>query len=266
MKRWMMMVAGVIAVSGIAACSSSDSVAPADGGPLASLGTKGGTDSSAGGSSTTPTSNGPTAQFSLDEHRATLQVGRNYTLGAYALDAKGVRVAKPVTWRSSNTAVATVIDGLVSGQAVKGYVSGRAVGSATIYASVDGFTDSATVTVVPAQSPVDSPSPVSQFNLTVIAFGSLDAADSSKHELVPGATISLFRIGGVQGDTLSQPQPAGTAVTDANGEVKFSQLIGGAYAVHVVPPANSPYAEFQTDFGPPTSTDDTYRALLARKK
>ena len=262
MKR-LMMVASVIAVTGIAACSASDSVTPPDGAPSSSLGSTGGTgggDSSAGGPTSNPTSNGPAVILKLTPRTFELGMGYSREILATVLDAKGVRVVKPVTWRSSNTAIVTVND--------TGVVFGKALGTAKVYASIDGLSDSATVTVVtPSPTPTPIPDPhrapaVAQFNLKVIVFGSISSPDTSQSERVPGATITLFR---VSGDSLSPPQLAGSAVTDANGEAKFGQLAGGAYSMKIVPPANSPFLELDTGFAPPTLPDITIGTLLRRK-
>jgi hypothetical protein len=263
MKR-LMMVASVIAVTGIVACSASDSAAPPDGVPSSNLGSTGGTgggDSSAGGPTSNPTSNGPAVILKLAPRTFELGMGYSREILATVVDAKGLPVRKPVTWRSSNTAIVTVND--------TGVVFGKALGTAKVYASIDGLSDSATVTVVtPSPTPTPTPTPtpgVAQFNLKVIVFGSISSPDTSQSERLPGATITLFRMSGVSGDSLSQPQLAGSAVTDANGEAKFSQLAGGTYSMKIVPPANSPFLELDTGFGPPTLPDITIGTLLRRK-
>jgi uncharacterized protein YjdB len=78
---------------------------------------------------------------------ATVQTGLTITLAAEALDASGAEViGRPVNWASSNSAIASV--------SAAGQVTGVAVGSATITATIDGIPGTATVTVtsVPAAS------------------------------------------------------------------------------------------------------------------
>lgn len=78
---------------------------------------------------------------------ATVQTGVTITLAAEALDASGAEViGRPVTWASSNTAVASV--------SAAGQVTGVALGTATITATIDGIPGTAAVTVtdVPATS------------------------------------------------------------------------------------------------------------------
>lgn len=258
MKRWLM-VAGVMAVTGIAACSSSDSVAPI-GGPSSNLGTPGktgGKDSSQGGSPTTPPSAGPAKTLSLSTHALDMARGYYAVVVATARDAAGVRVAKAVTWRSSNNTIVTVDTG--------GLVRANAVGSAKLYASIDGLTDSVAITVFAAPlgpPPSDSAKAVAQFNLTVSAFGSVSVADTTSAVRIPGATVNLFRVGDANGTPFDQPQPAGSAVTNANGEAQFSQLAGGSYSIRVTPPANSGYLAQEASIWPPSQSEVSVKVLL----
>jgi hypothetical protein len=177
---------------------------------------------------------------------------------ATARNAGGHIVARPISWRSSDTAVAIASD--------TGVVFAVAVGTAKIYASVDGFTDSATVTVIPAPPPPPPPpGPVAEFNMTVVAIGPIPGTDTSQTERVAGATVTLMRIGGISGDTLTTPVDAGSAITNANGEARFFQLVGGSYSIRVTPPATSAYAETLTGIGPPTLNDISVYVTLRRK-
>jgi len=234
MKRWIALAVAGSVVAGIAACGS-DSLEP--------LLDRGGS-----------TAHSITSGLSLTPHRLTLPLGFYGHISALARDSAGITVLKPVSWRSSNAAMVTVGD--------TGLIYGKSVGSATVYATVDGITDSAMVSIVPATaSPIDSTptdtvppptvvAPVSSFELHVVAKG-LNGADTTKSELVAGATVTLLRTGGVNGDTLSTPEPAGTAVTGANGEATFAHLAGGSYTIHVAPPAGSPYRAAERAIAPP---------------
>jgi uncharacterized protein YjdB len=72
----------------------------------------------------------------------TVQVGDKVTLTATVKDVTGAVVTdRPVTWTSSNTAVATVSTG--------GIVTGRSAGTAVITATSGGRSGSATVLVIP---------------------------------------------------------------------------------------------------------------------
>ncbi|MEW5916193.1 MAG: Ig-like domain-containing protein, partial [Gemmatimonadota bacterium] len=73
---------------------------------------------------------------------ATISVAGSLTLQAEALDASGAPViGRPVTWTSSNEAVAIV--------SVNGVVAGISAGSVTIVATIDGRSGSAVITVAP---------------------------------------------------------------------------------------------------------------------
>jgi hypothetical protein len=225
--------------------------------PLAGISPSGATDSS----NTPPTSNGPVASVSVSPHEMMLPKGWSREVLATALDANGGQVAKKASWRSGDVNIVTVGD--------SGVVFGKALGTTKVYGTVDGFTDSATVTVIDAP-PQSNPPPatpgVAQFDYTVIVSGSLGAGmDTTKSELVAGVTVTLTRIGGVNGDTLATPVAAGSAVTDANGVASFRSLAGGSYAIDLVPPASSPYAATRTGIGPPHVTDVRSGFILLRK-
>jgi len=256
MKSWMSF-AVFATIAGVAACGS-DSVGPTIGnGPAVTRGTTTGGDTSQTGSGTTPTSNGPVASFSVSPHEAILPLGYYASISAIARDAAGVRVIKAIAWRSSNTAVVLASD--------TGIVYGKALGTAKIYASVDGFIDSTTVTVVPAPTaPPSLPAPVPNFALKVVALGAIVGADTSRAERVSGATVTVVRTNGVTGDTLATPQTLGTGTTDANGEAKFTQLPAGFYTIRVAPPAGSPYTAAQTSIYPPRS-DDIFVTVTMRR-
>jgi hypothetical protein len=265
MTRWMqLMVAGAVVVA--VACGS-DVSAPVDGPPLATKGKSGGTDTSKGGGGNPggggQTSNGPVASVTLDPHSVSLPLGYYAALRATARDAAGVRVIKAASWRSSDASVAIASD--------TGVVYARALGTAKIYATVDGHTDSATVTVTPAPPPPPPPNPptpvqgVAEFNMTVVAMGAISGTDTTHTERIAGASVTLMRIGGVSGDSLATPVSAGSAVTNANGEARFTRLAGGSYTIRVTPPASSAYAETLTGIGAPTLNDISVHVTLRRK-
>ena len=245
-----------LAVAGMIAAACGDtSRSPLPSGPLAGLSGSGGQDSSHTPPATPPkTSNGPVVSVQVSPQQMTLPRGFYRELIATALDAQGVRVDHKATWRSSD---ASIVDMQIAGDS--GVAFGKALGTAKVYATVDGHTDSATVTVIdaPPQTPPPSSEPgVAQFNFAVIVSGSLGAGlDTSKTELVPGATVKLTRLGGVSGDTLAAPVDAGSAVTDANGVASFTGLVGGSYTIDITPPADSPWAPMTVGIGPPHVTD-----------
>ena len=248
--------AALVAASSIAAACGDTSRAPSPTGPLSGISGSGGADSSNKPPTTPPpqSSNGPVVSVQVSPQQMTLPKGFYRELIATALDANGSRVDHKATWRSSD---ASIVDMQIAGDS--GVAFGKALGTAKVYATVDGHTDSATVTVVdaPPQTPPPSSEPgVAQFNFAVIVSGSLGVGqDTSKTELVPGATVRLTRTGGVSGDTLAVPVDAGSAVTDANGVASFSGLAGGSYRIDITPPADSPWAPASVGIGPPHVTD-----------
>lgn len=78
------------------------------------------------------------ASVSVTPDAATVAVGGSGELTAVAADAEGNPVAATFAWTSRDESIATVVHGTVTGVAV---------GAAYIVASVDGFADSALVTV-----------------------------------------------------------------------------------------------------------------------
>lgn len=84
----------------------------------------------------------PVASVTISPATANVMVGRTVTLAASVRDASGSALGdRPVSWRSGNEAVATVSQ--------SGVVSGVRAGSAVIFATADGQSDQATVSVTP---------------------------------------------------------------------------------------------------------------------
>ena len=99
-----------------------------------------------GGSSSAPAVNSGVASITPNLSAASVSAGQTVTIGAEAKDAQGnVLGGTALTWQSSNTAVATVAAGVVTG---------LAPGAANISASADGVTSSpVAVTVTAATAP-----------------------------------------------------------------------------------------------------------------
>jgi len=96
--------------------------------------------------------NPPVASVSVSPASSNLFVGRTVQLAATARDAAGnVLTGRSITWSSSASGIASV--------SASGVVSGSAAGSATITATSEGQTGSATITValVPVASVVVAP-------------------------------------------------------------------------------------------------------------
>jgi hypothetical protein len=177
-----------------------------------------------------------------------------FALSVTGFDAGGVRVQDAAaTFNSSDPSVVAIVVKLTDSVAIKAV----ALGTAKIYATINGHTDSTTITVVPATPPSATPTPTAptpgvasfDFNGTIVA--QLAGADTSKTAPVAGAIVKLSRIGTASGDTLSTPVDAGSATTDANGKISFKGLTGGAYAVDITPPAGSALSPFRSGFGAP---------------
>jgi hypothetical protein len=187
-----------------------------------------------------------------------IPLGYYMELGLIALDAKGAQVStKAATWRSADANIVIASD--------TGVIYGKALGTTKVFATIQGHTDSATVTVVPSLPTQPPPPVVASFDLNAVIRGMLPGSDTSKAEPIAGAVVRLSRVGGVTGDTLSQPIDAGSAVADANGAVSFTSLPGGSYAVNITPPAGSPYAALTTGFAPPRTSPMQLQFKLSRK-
>jgi hypothetical protein len=253
-----------VAALGAAACSD-DSNGLTTTAPSQAKGTvaTGGTDTS--NAPPPPVSTGVVASVKVEPSLPTVQVGWYLDMIATAYDANGVRVTgKVATWRVADANILTLSD--------TGSARAIATGVTKIYGTIDGHTDSATVTVIPAvigAPPVTTPPPsspaVASFDLTVKVSGAVVGADTSKVERVAGATVILTRVGGTHGDTLSLSVPAGSAVTDANGVATFTALDGGAYTVNITPPAGSTYESLGGGFGPPSMKNASVAFTLHHK-
>ncbi len=136
-----------------------------------------------------------------------------------------------------------------------------------MYATLDGHTDSAAVTVIAAQSPQSTPPTpgVSSFNLAIVVSGATSVADSSASLPVAGATVTVSRIMTATGDSLSTPDASLTQTSDANGQVHFDALPGGGYQIAITPPAGSPFQAGSSGFGPPTGATIAMRVTLRRR-
>lgn len=261
-------VTSLVAVAALTACGADSTIVP---GPDR-VASASGTDSSSQtptGTDTAhtpppPTSNGPVASVSLSPKQVTLPMGYYAHLVARALDAKGILVAgKRAQWRSSDLAVAVPSD--------TGVIYAKGLGTAKIYATVDAHTDSATITVIaaapPPPPPVDTstvPPAAASFSLTVTAVGVVPGADTSRVEPVAGTVITLTRVMGIAGDSLSPGVVVGTATADAAGVARFKNVPGGYYTILATPPAGSPYQKSTTGIAPPRTSEVSVRVTMRR--
>jgi uncharacterized protein YjdB len=127
----------------------------------------------------------PIASLAVSPKTATLQVGGKVTLTATARDAGGNVIANaPVSWSTSNPAVATVAQGVVTAVAA---------GTATIRATSGSFADSAVITV----STSSTVGPVASVTISpasgIITVGSTQqfsaTAKDANGNVVPGQTF-----------------------------------------------------------------------------
>jgi hypothetical protein len=257
MKRWMHLMIAAAAAVGVA-CGS-DSSAPID--PIAVATKTSGTDSSgnSGGGNTSGTSGNNTVGLVITPSSLTLAVGWSGNFTVATRDANGKLTPKRATLTSSNPSIVAIVGDT-------GLVHAKAVGSATVTATADGATAVASVTVTAAPPPaIPTPPAVSEFSVKIVAAGPIVGTDTSRIERIAGATVKLRRVGGISGDTLKTPIDAGSAVTDANGEVSFSTLPGGSYEVRITPAAGSPYDAGFMIFPPPRSANIGIMMVLRRK-
>jgi Prealbumin-like fold domain/Bacterial Ig-like domain (group 2) len=217
----------------------------------------------AGGTDTTgspATSTGPVASVTLTPKNVTLRMGYYTYFSAAPRDDKGALVTgKRAAWSSSNSAVLVASD--------TGVFYAKAIGSAKVYGTIDGHTDSANVVVIVAAPDTlitPPPAPVSSFNLALSTAGAVAGADTSQSQPVAGVTITVTRVGGVRGDTLNAPIVAGTVTTDANGTASLQNLPGGSYSFAVTPPAGSPFVAMTWGIPAPTIGNVAVRIVLRR--
>ena len=158
----------------------------------------------------------PVVAVSVTPSPATLYVGQTRTFTALPMDSVGgALTGRPVAWRLSDTTLATV-DGA-------GVVTARAVGTATVTATVDGVagTSVVTVAVVPVAAihvlpPADTLESGSTDTLTATAY------DSAGHVLA-GRTFTWTS---ADSSVVAVTQ-AGVVSTRDTGKVTISAMAGG---------------------------------------
>lgn len=112
---------GVLATAGLVACGDSATPSPSAPSPAPAA------------------TRAPVTSITLVPNALALFAGSTGQLVATMLDDHGNVVAATASWHSSNDAIASVDE--------TGSVSAKAAGSAFVYATVDGHTDSASVVV-----------------------------------------------------------------------------------------------------------------------
>ena len=177
-------------------------------------------------------------------------------------------LARQPVIRSANPAILSVD--------TAGVVTGVALGTVRVYATLDAWTDSALVTVAaatdsvpvptPAPTPVPTPTPVPVFQLTttVVALGPASPRDTIRPSVpVAAAQVRVYHLvrdsSGAR-DSLRVGPLAASASTGADGRAVFRDLPSGLYSVQADGPAGQGYGGARLDFGPPTVAD--YRVTL----
>jgi protocatechuate 3,4-dioxygenase beta subunit len=82
---------------------------------------------------------------------------------------------------------------------------------------------------------------------------------------VSGATITLVKVAGVNGDTLNPSITTATTTTDAQGAYRIDNLAPAYYRIDVVAPAGSPYENATSGIGPARETEVKVFVSLLRK-
>ncbi|MEP6492208.1 MAG: Ig-like domain-containing protein [bacterium] len=200
----------------------------------------------------------PAASLVLTPRNLSVSVGASAQITVAARDEHGTLIVRPVTWRSSNPGVATVTVTDTGKAAI-----GKSVGTTFVYATLDGRTDSALVTVAAANSGTPAPPVLRPFNLSVTV-GGLVAGSDSAWLPIAGALVTITRTTIAGADTVvASPLPPQTA--DANGKVRFEAVPGGAYRIAMVPPSGSPHAAATSVIPVQVVAEVSMQFVLARK-
>lgn len=157
----------------------------------------------------------PVASVTVAPSTVSMHAGGTRTLTAVALGSAGEPLDRPITWTTSSSAIATVTGG--------GQVIGVAEGSATITATAEGRSGSATVTVTPVA------------NVTLV---SVVAGSAHSCALDPGGAAYCWgraesgQLGESDPDEICQtdvgPFPCSTVPVPVGGPASFSSLAAGA--------------------------------------
>ncbi|HEY7895882.1 MAG TPA: Ig-like domain-containing protein [Gemmatimonadaceae bacterium] len=157
--------AGAVALVAAIACGSDSVAAPsktvnptggvAGTGNDSSGGSPGDSSHHGGSPGDSSSHGGPQGQrhqwLTITPEAASVQIGHYLELHAVLHDTTGAPISAHVNWRSSDVRIATVGD--------SGLVHGIAAGVVAIFASANGFNDSAEVAVVDSVVPPSSPPP-----------------------------------------------------------------------------------------------------------
>lgn len=204
----------------------------------------------------------PVSSVTVSPATVALDLGASRRLQATATDAAGNALPRPTSWRSGNTAIATVDD--------EGLVRATGAGSATITATVAGVSGTATIEVSPA--PIVSLDP---------AFATITARQNGLES--EAQTIAVSNAGGgvlrglaatvlyddAASGWLSTSFESSSAPTTLRITGDPSGLDPGTYSAQVTVSGEMPSAEavlsvtFQVVSNPPARPDDLTATALS---
>jgi hypothetical protein len=116
--------------------------------------------------------------------------------------------------------------------------------------------------------PVPPPAPlpvVASFNLSGSVVGHEPGTDTTIVVGVANATITLVKVGAVNGDTLQPSVTTATTTTDGQGAFRIEHLAPAYYRIDITTPAGSPYANGTSGIGPARETEVKLYIALARQ-
>jgi uncharacterized protein YjdB len=230
--------------TGIASISSSTTTsAQILAGPGAGTATITGTSGAKNGTATIIVSAVPVDSVHVAAPQDTITVGHQETLTATAFDSSGnVLTGRPVTWRSSNNAVATVN--------AAGTVNTLQPGAVVIFATISGVAGSATLQINPVPIASVTITPATD---TLMVGGQLQLADTVRDSLgnvVANPTVTW----NTTSPSVAQVTSSGVVIAEGVGTATITATSGGktgtnttvvtaaVTAVHVAPALDTIFA------------------------
>ncbi len=230
--------------TGIASISSSTTTsAQILAGPGAGTATITGTSGAKNGTATIIVSAVPVDSVHVAAPQDTITVGHQETLTATAFDSSGnVLTGRPVTWRSSNNAVATVN--------AAGSVNTLQPGAVVIFATISGVAGSATLQINPVPIASVTITPATD---TLMVGGQLQLADTVRDSLgnvVANPTVTW----NTTSPSVAQVTSSGVVIAEGVGTATITATSGGktgtnttvvtaaVTAVHVAPALDTIFA------------------------
>ena len=122
-----------------------------------------------------------------------------------------------------------------------------------------------TVVSGPAKTPPPPAGVVSSFALSGVISGHEPGADTTRIVPLASATVTLVKVGEVNGDTLKPSVTVASTTTDAQGAYRLANLAPAYYRVDVTAPPASPYENAVGGVGPARETEVKLSIALARK-